>query len=71
MTVPHQSFDNMRLLVGNLHVHGGLVSTGRIELMGLARSAILVNRLNRGISRLKGIFRSQIRSEMLLAMRIL
>ena len=71
MTVPHQSFDNMRLLVGNLHVHGGLVSTGRIELMGLARSAILVNRLNRGISRLEGIFRSQIWSETLLAMRIL
>ena len=39
--------------------------------MGLARSAILVNRLNRGISRLEGIFRSQIWSETLLAMRIL
>ena len=71
MTVPHQSFDNMRLLVGNLHVHGGLVSTGRIELMGLARSAILVNRLNRSVSRLGSMFRSQIRSEMLPAMRIL
>ena len=31
MTVPHQSFDNVRLLVGNLHMHGGLVSAGRID----------------------------------------
>ena len=36
VTVPHQSFDNVRLLVGNLHMHGGLVSAGRIELVGLA-----------------------------------
>lgn len=71
MTVPHQSFDNVRLLVGNLHMHGGLVSAGRIELVGLAGSAILVGCLNRGLSRLGGVFGSQIRSEMLLAMRIL
>ena len=44
-------------------MHGGLVSAGRIELVGFAVSAILMGYLNRGVSRFGGVFGSQIRAK--------
>ena len=64
VAIPYEPSDGVWLGIGDFGMDGGLVTTGRAELVRFSRRAVFVAGLHRGFGGMRGVFRSEVRCEM-------